>query len=139
MGSPIIATYHNSTHGVLKTPTDIALYLIRWTFANPGDTSSQLEGEMVSFRVLEAHYGKSPDELSSALSGALKRAMDHYFPDKYEVTVDYSESNDGTGNYSLSIDISDKDGISICRRHLIEIDADSNFTVHAEGEEGSLV
>ena len=61
MGSAVVPTFHNATHGILKSPTDVALYLIRWTFANPGATSSQLEDEMISFRELEAVYGKSPD------------------------------------------------------------------------------
>lgn len=134
MGSPVIPTYHNATRGILKKPTDVALYLIRWTFANPGETSAQLEHEMISFRVLEAKYGKSPDDLSRQLAVHLKAAMDHFFDDVYEVNVDYSISNDGTGNYSLSIDISDHDGVAVCRKHLIEIDKDSNFTIHAEGE-----
>jgi len=134
MGSAVVPTFHNATHGILKSPTDVALYLIRWPFANPGATSSQLEDEMISFRELEAVYGKSPDDLCREISNRLKVAMDHYFPEQYNVNATYEEETDGSGKYSISIDISDNNGQPICRRHMIEVNADGDFTIHAEGE-----
>lgn len=135
MGNPVVPTYHNATHGMLKSPTDVALYLIRWTFANPGETSSQHEDEMVSFRQLEALYGKTPEDLTRELQIRLQAAIDHYFPDKYEAVVNYDMAEDGSGKYSISIDFSDKGtGQAICRRHLIEVDVEGAFTVKAEGD-----
>lgn len=144
MSKPIIPTFHNAAHGSLSAPQDIALYLIRWLFANPGDTSSAFEHEMISFRKLEAEYGKTPDELARMVGQQLTDAMEAYFPNKgyqalCEKVVEDGYEDDGSykGNYYLTLDIVDANNISICKKSYITRDANSNFNVSFEGGESN--
>ena len=119
--TPVVPSLHALSDPLLRTPANVAIYLIQFMFANPGRTSSINEGEMMSWRRLSAEFGaKRIPEMAGHISKMLSTSLNHYFPDgQYTVTCNIDEEagtgDDGThlGNYAITINITDADGTPI--------------------------
>lgn len=105
--------------GLLDTLTkieDIAAYIIQFSLLNPGFTSSINEGEMVSFRVLEATLGNNRQALASAYEVGLKQSIKRYVgDDSIQVTVTPYDTDDKT-KYGLRIEVLNQLGDAIILR-----------------------
>ena len=134
--TPVCPTFYAISSPNLKKPPDVALYLITWLFNNPGHVSTLNREEMISFKYLEAKYGKQPDQLAHEMEQRLTAAMGHYFPnDNYSciVTVEMKDgyASDGTyqGNYGLNIAMVDVNNAPIIPKQMITIGPDgASFT-----------
>lgn len=135
--TPVVPTFHSITTPCLTKPADVAIYLIRWLFANPGGTSSFQESEMISYRKLVAMYGSKPDELAIQISQMLTAAMMNYFPDgKYSahcnITDEEGYSSDEhvwQGNKSISINFTDASDEPIIPMGSITVYPDYTFDI----------
>lgn len=119
--TPVVPSLHAFSDPMLRTPANVAVYLIQFMFANPGSTSSFNEGEMMSWRKLVANYGNSQlNEMATQIATMLTTSLSHYFPNgDYRASCDI-EFEDGTGddgahlgNYGIVINIVDGDGNAI--------------------------
>ena len=103
---------------ILTNKENVAEYLLTFLFANPGNTSSVNEGEMMSFRKLVASLGtRKPDLLADKISEMLSISLQHYFPNTtFQVNCHIEEEQgfgeDGKllGTYGLVIAIRDGNG-----------------------------
>ena len=133
---PVCPTCYTISSPNLKQPADVALYLITWLFNNPGHVSSFNAEEMISFRFLEAQYGKQPDVLAREIETRLTTALSRYFPDKNYHAIVTPEQKDGyaddgtyQGNYALNIAMVDGDEMALIPRQQIKVGADgASFT-----------
>lgn len=133
---PVCPTCYSISSPNLKKPADVALYLITWLFNNPGHVSSLNRTDMISFRYLEARYGKQPDVLAHEIETRLTDALARYFPNaNYSalVTVEKKDgfADDGTyqGNYGLNIAMVDSNQAALIPRQQIKIGPDgASFT-----------
>ena len=133
---PVCPTCYSISSPNLKKPADVALYLITWLFNNPGHVSSLNRNEMISFRYLEAKFGKQPDVLAHEIEQRLTAALDRYFPNENYaalVTVEKKDgfADDGTyqGNYGLNIAMVDGNQAALIPRQQIKVGKDgASFT-----------
>lgn len=128
---PALLTLHNHSAQVLIRPADQLAYAIRWFFVNPGSTSSNNEGEMISFRKLNAKYGNSPADFTSMISGMLTAIVSKYYPGataevEYEKKDGYSNDGAHKGNYGLIIKVADAGGNAIIPSGRIVIGGDND-------------
>jgi hypothetical protein len=108
MAGTVLPTLHNRSTPELRTPGDIAAYLIRFMFTNPGRTSEHYEDRMVSFQQLAADYESDRESLAGAVQNRLQTAMYQYFPNMgISVSVRYETIEDPY--YRLIINIVDSD------------------------------
>ena len=106
---PVLPSLQLGTKDLLETPTDIIWYIIRFSFENPGFTSSLNEASLVSFRVLEAEYGENKEILADNYAGKLSSAINNYFPGgNYKVSVLTEDINETT--YKLILSVTDLEG-----------------------------
>ena len=134
--TPVCPTFYAISSPNLKKPADVALYLITWLFNNPGHVSTLNRDEMISFKYLEAKFGKQPDNLAHEMEQRLTAALSHYFPnDNYAaiVTVEMKDgyASDGTyqGNYGLNIAMVDGNQAALIPRQQIKVGKDgASFT-----------
>ena len=122
---------------ILTSKENVAEYLLSFLFANPGNTSSVNEGEMMSFRKLVAMMGtKNPDNLANQVASMLRSSLLNYFPnDDFQVNCHIEEEQAFTeegklkGTYGLVIAIRDANGDPIIPGHHIRTSKDgSSFT-----------
>lgn len=129
-GVPSLTAYSTP---LLTSRENVCMYLIQFLFANPGDTSSLNEGEMMSFRKLVARYGHiDPDELGRHIGEMLTTSIAHYFPnDGIQASCDIIQEtgyDNGIyqGNYSVNIAIRDRDGFPVMPRSVIKVSKDGS-------------
>lgn len=133
---PVIPTLHNNSVPVIKDVSRQMAYIVRWYFANPGRTSSNNEEELISFRKLNAIYGKDPLTMCNQTQTALQRICSK-FVQNVNVEVTYEMKNgrdrDGVlqGNYTMTIRILDATGMP-----LIE---DANIAITENGEKINVI
>ena len=108
----VLPTFHNSSTSILRTPGDVAAYLIRFMFTNPGRTSEHYENRMISFQKLMASYEHDRDALAEAVQGQLQMALYQYFPElRLSVTVHHEIVSENW--YKLIISIVDGNSIPV--------------------------
>lgn len=136
--TPVVPSLHAFSDPMLKTPENVAVYLIQFFFANPGNTSSVNEGEMMSWRKVSAVYGKSRvQEMGVQIGNMLTTSLSHYFPDGHytatcNVELQEGHGEDGAylGNYEIIIKIADADGNNIIPMSKVRAALDgNNFTI----------
>lgn len=91
----------------LTKKEDQLAYLIRHAFYNPGWTSSQIEGYLVSIRRILAKAEYDRNEFSNSLKQKLELAVKHYYAD-HSVSVDTYLISPTT--YGVTITIMDSQG-----------------------------
>ena len=91
----------------LTRKEDQLAYLIRHAFYNPGWTSSQIEGYLVSMRRLLAQSEYDRNEFANALKQRLELAVKHYYAD-HSVSVDTYMIT--PNSYGVTISILDSQG-----------------------------
>ena len=126
---PAVPTLHAITTPSLTAPEDVAVYLIRMLFVNPGRTSAVNEEEMLSYRKLASKHANNPEQLAAAIGLGLTQAMRHYFPkDGYLATCTVEDkekvSDEGIyqGNKAITINITGSGGRSIVPMASIIVD-----------------
>lgn len=124
----VLLTLHAGTSSIITaddtSKSDIAAYLIRHSLNNPGDTSSYLEDEIISFRKLEARYGYDKNQLAVQFALKLNEAINRYYPkDGIIVSIDTFTISDL--KYGLTINIVNSNSESIISNGIIEISDDS--------------
>lgn len=133
---PVIPTLHNNSVPVIKDVSRQMAYIVRWYFANPGRTSSNNEDELISFRKLNAIYGKDPLTMCNQTQQALQRICSRYVNNvNVEVTFDMQDKKDRDGilqgTYTMTIRIADASGMP-----LIE---DANIVITDNGDKINVV
>lgn len=83
---PVIPVLSINTDQLTRKEDQLA-YLIRHAFYNPGWTSSQIEGYLVSIRRLLAQSEYDRNEFASSLKQRLELAVKHLYAD-HSVSVD---------------------------------------------------
>lgn len=91
----------------LTRKEDQLAYLIRHAFYNPGWTSSQIEGYLVSMRRLLAQAEYDRNEFANLLKQRLELAVKHYYAD-HSVSVDTYMIT--PTSYGVTISILDSQG-----------------------------
>lgn len=120
---PKIPTLHSGPVGIVDTPADIVAYLIRHSLKNPGFTSSLIEGDLLSFRKLEAEY-PNRDDLVQYYSDKLEVIINKNLPGgNYTVEIT-TEDKPNSNDYSMSIAVLDGDGLHIIKQGKIVVQKD---------------
>ena len=109
---PAVPSLSNLSRPLLTSKENVCLYLIQFLFANPGETVSHHEGEMISFRKLVAKHGHiDPADLAQQIGDMLTTSISHYFPNagiQAHCTIDEETGYDNgiyQGNYGVAIAI----------------------------------
>lgn len=122
----VIPTLHSVSTPTLTRIEDQVAYLIRFFFANPGNTSVNNESEMISFRKLNAKYGNNPQELCKYTAEQLQDACSRFdntivvdcnyqmkeFRDPNEIST-ASGQPILLGNYAITINVHYSDGTPV--------------------------
>ena len=103
---PIIPVLSLNTDRVITRDDQLA-YLIRHAFNNPGWTSSQIEGSLVSIRQLLAQYENDRDEFVNALKQKLENAVKRLYA---YCSVTVSSYDISPTQYGITISILDDGG-----------------------------
>ena len=127
---PAVPSLHAFSNPLMTTKEDVAVYLIQFLFANPGNTSSMNEGEMMSFRKLVAMHGTVHlDTLATKIGDMLTTSLLHYFPnDRLTATCaiiqedGFGEENVLKGTYGVEIAIRDENGTAVIPRSKIKVE-----------------
>ena len=128
---PAVLTLHNRSAQVLTRVGDQMAYAIRWFFVNPGSISSVNEGEMISFRKLNAHNGNNPERLAGAVQGLLENIARRYY-DRANVAVrvnremKFDEDRVLQGTYGLEILVADENNIPLIPTGHVVISGDND-------------
>lgn len=128
MNNPCIPLLSNGPITILKKKTDIAAYLIEFMFNNPGETSDQIEDELISFRKLNAMYGNDQKLLAAAVGDQLQAILSKYYPDSGIVVSCDSHDIDASW-YGLIINIMDNNGESILLTKNISVSTDNGLEI----------
>ena len=94
----------SSDGGVLTDMEDIIPSVLRTFFGQPGNTSDIVDQYKESFKMIDAKSGTDPYLMSSAVSSALKRIYDRYFP-KNNVDVICKPEIISEARYNLLISV----------------------------------
>ena len=130
---PVIPTLHNQSAKILTSIEDISAYVIRWFFANPGETSTPFEDELISFRKFNALNGNTPDGLCDKVKATLDTILARY-SDNVEVECSFSEQpkkDEGghlVGTYELQIGVYKRDGGALIPVSYVKL-GDNNKTI----------
>ena len=103
----------------LTRKDDQLAYLLRHAFNNPGWTSEQIEGQLVSIRRLLAEHENDPDEFVSALRQKLETAVKHLHA-SHGVNVTYEKLGDHQ-HYKVTITIVDGNGTPVLSSDAISV------------------
>lgn len=131
---PSIPTLTLGPSQILTNPQDIILYILRSVFLNPGDTSSMIENEIISFRKLEATYGKNGHELATKLSSELNTVFGRYFSGT-GIVADVTYTSLGDGKYALGIEVRDEFGNLKLIRGKVDVIDINELVLNFEKEE----
>ena len=106
MANPAIMTL-TIGKDVLTSKQDIIWYLIAFSLQNPGETSSIMEDELLSFRKLNALYGRDASSFAAIYERELTNAILRYFPNdniRVIVEVEFSKTD---ASYKLILSVID--------------------------------
>lgn len=78
MATPVILSLHSSI-GIIKDKRDIAAYLIRQYFSNPGKTSELFENELISFNKTKVLFNSDPTKIAEDAQMSLNSVFRKYF------------------------------------------------------------
>lgn len=79
MATPVILSLHSSL-GILKDKRDIAAYLVRQYFSNPGKTSELFEDNLISFNKTKVLYNNNLEGLVNDVEDSLREVLRRYMP-----------------------------------------------------------
>lgn len=114
---PVIPVLGLNTDQLTRKDDQLA-YILRHAFNNPGWTSSQIEGSLVSMRRLLAKYEQNPGEFTAALRTQLETAIKHLYA-TYTVNVSYETLTPQT--YKVIISIVDGNGQPVLSSDAIKV------------------
>lgn len=114
---PVIPVLSINTDKLTRKEDQIA-YIIRHAFYNPGWTSSQIEGYLVSMRRLLAQYEYDRNEFANGLKQKLELAIKHLYAD-LSVSVDTVMLSPNT--YSVTIAVTNAQGQPILSSSNIKV------------------
>lgn len=89
---------------VINTDSDIAAYILKFLFWNPGSTSNQLEEYLVSMRKLAATYAENINTFPAQLERKLNDVL-HNYNTQWNSEVTVTDRNDEALTYGLNIRI----------------------------------
>jgi len=115
---------------VINTDSDIAAYILKFLFWNPGRTSNQIEDELVSMRYLAAKYGENINSFPQALQDRLTQVLKKY-NDKWTAEVTVINRSDDKLTYGLNIRMTDGAGNLLINTNSLAI-KDGMLTVRNE-------
>lgn len=121
--------------GIITDREDIAAYIIRQMFGNPGNTSDVYGDILVSFNELSSRYNDNLAELSNAIQNKLENIIRTYFPTD-SISVQCSIVNEKDRNYNLSIRTLIKDNFGTNQPLLTDAKVkvqDGGFTINFKG------
>ena len=133
MPIPVIPTLHNQSAQILTRIEDISAYVIRWFFANPGETSTPFEAELISFRKFNALKGNTPSELCSNIASTLNAILGRFDDDvqvecTHKMLTGKDEAGNIKGNYEIYIAVRRSNGDPIIPTSAIVI-GDNNKSI----------
>ena len=114
---PVIPVLSINTDQLTKKEDQIA-YIIRHAFYNPGWTSSQIEGSLISMRRLLAHYEYDRNEFVNGLKQKLELAVKHLYANM-NVSVDSVLLSPNT--YKVVISITNDQGVPVLSSSNIKV------------------
>ncbi len=114
---PVIPVLSLNTDQLTNMQDQLA-YLLRHTFENPGWTSSQIEGSLVSMRNLLAKYEYNINEFTSALKLKLEAAVKRLYA---TLSVSVESYTIDTISYGITIGILNSQGESILSTDVIRV------------------
>ena len=115
---PVIPVLSLNTDQLTKKEDQLA-YLVRHAFYNPGWTSSQIEGYLVSMRRILAKCEYDRDEFIAILKQKLELAVKHLYAD-HSVSVDSYMISPNT--YGVTISIIDGKGQPVLSYDTIKVE-----------------
>ena len=114
---PVIPVLSINTDQLTKKEDQIA-YIIRHAFYNPGWTSSQIEGSLISMRRVLAHYEYDRNEFVNGLKQKLELAVKHLYA-TMNVSVDSVVLSPNT--YKVVISITNDQGVPVLSSSNIKV------------------
>ncbi len=130
MNEEIVIPSLNLNNDKLSDPQDKLAYLIKFVLLSPGFTSSFMEHSLISFRKLEAAYGRDKGNFASILQEKLNGAVFNMFPDAgYKVSVTTEDNEDGTG-FAVTISITNASGVPVIGTDKIYVTDGNNLNIN---------
>lgn len=86
----------------METPQEIVSYLLKFMLNNPGWTSSQIEGQLLSMRKFIAETSEDIKGLPAAIETVLTASIEKYLPG-YKANVTSRKVSDSRYNLSITI------------------------------------
>lgn len=127
--TPVIPVLGLNTDQLTRKDDQLA-YILRHAFNNPGWTSSQIEGSLVSMRRLLAQYEGDPAEFTAALRVRLETAIKHLYA-QYSVNVSYYTIT--PKGYGVTITIVDASGTPVLSSNAIQV-IDNRLVLNFDAE-----
>lgn len=94
----------SSDGGILTSMEDILPSILRTFIGQPGNTSDFVEEYKRSFRMLDAKYGTSPEDMCNGVSTALRSIYERYFPnDNIDVICTFEILTEARYNLNISV------------------------------------
>lgn len=127
---PVIPVLSLNTDQLTKRDDQFA-YLIRHAFNNPGWTSSQIEGTLVSIRQLLAKHENDKDEFVNAIKQKLEAAVKRLYA-YCSVTVSYYDIS--PNQYGVRIAILDDGGQVVMSSDNIRVNNNNEIMLNFDKE-----
>ena len=116
--TPVIPVLSLNTDQLTKKEDQLA-YIIRHAFYNPGWTSSQIEGSLVSMRRIIAEFEHDKTEFVNALKQRLEHAVKHLYADH---SVDVEAYDINPVKYGVTITVLDNQGQPVISSNAIKVE-----------------
>lgn len=102
MATPVLLSL-DSAIGIVKDKRDIASYLIRQYFSNPGKTSELFEDNLISFNKTKVLFNNNLDRLVEDVQMSINEVLRRYFPHD-DISVDAKAVNIvNTSKYNIEL------------------------------------
>ena len=102
MATPVILSL-NSAIGIVKDKRDIAAYIVRQYFSNPGKTSELFEEELISFNKTRVLYNNNLDRLVEDVESSLREVLKRYMPND-DISIEAKAVNiQDTSRYNIEL------------------------------------
>lgn len=95
---------------LIRNKASKVAYILRHAMNNPGWTSSQIEGELVSMRRSDALNGSRPDAVATSIKSDLTNALRYHYE---EIEVDVKPVFVEGATYKFVIHVTEQGGINI--------------------------
>lgn len=118
----VIPTLHAGMSEIVRTDADKLAYIIRHAFKNPGNTSLYIEDSLISFRKLDAEYGRNGVTLAGVVENRLLEIATELIEDLGSLTVTYQSGEDPL--YHLIVEATNKSGVAILQSVNIAVSPD---------------